>query len=210
MMFERLVLLWQKPHRLKYQRRVGLIAANSLNNLLPMFFTPIISLLVIRQSSTAVWGAFVGVMITINLGAMLVGWGNQEYLLREFTRQPTQVNVLWQTSLRTRLVLGIGVAILCMVLYAPMAGWILLWMTALVLQQSCTVLVTYRRSFVWASAVELAGIVLMLVALLGWGTAVTPERLIQLIALVTAVKAVAMLLYFRDTVGVRHGRFDAP
>jgi len=197
-----------KTNWLKFQRRAGLIAINSLHKGLPMLLTPLISLLVIRQASAAVWGAFVAVLITVQLGTHLVAWGNDTYLLREFSRHPADMADAWQSSLRTRLALFVGLALLAVLLYPQAAGWIVLWGLALALHQSCAVLITYRRDFLFAAVVELAGLAVMLTAVFYVGQAITPDWLLRLFALTTLAKAAVLLLRYWGVVAGGAGRFQ--
>lgn len=197
-----------KTNWLKFQRRAGLIAINSLHKGLPMLLTPLVSLLVIRQASAAVWGTFVALLITVQLGTHLVAWGNDTYLLREFSRHPAGMANAWQSSLRTRLALFVGLALLALLLYPQAAGWIILWGLALVLHQSCAVLVTYRRDFLLAAIVELAGSVAMLTAVFLAGQAITPDWLLRLFALTTLAKAAVLLLRYGGVVAGGYGRFQ--
>jgi O-antigen/teichoic acid export membrane protein len=197
-----------KTNWLKFQRRAGLIAINSLHKGLPMLLTPLVSLLVIRQASVAVWGTFVAVLIMVQLGTHLVAWGNDTYLLREFSRHPAGMAAAWQSSLRTRLALFVGLALLALLLYPQAAGWIILWGLALVLHQSCAVLVTYRRDFLLAALVELAGSVVLLTAVFLAGEAITPDWLLRLFALTTLAKTAVLLLRYGDVVASGNGRFQ--
>ncbi len=109
----------------KLQRRAKLVGANSLHNLLPMLLTPLVSLLVIRQTSAAVWGEFVAWLILEQLAAHVVGWGNDAYLLREFSRNPASLAEAWQSSLQTRLLLFFVLAVLSALFYAHTAVWLI-------------------------------------------------------------------------------------
>jgi O-antigen/teichoic acid export membrane protein len=193
---------------LKLQRRARLIVANSLHQFLPMLLTPLVSLLVIRQTSAAVWGAFVAALIAAQLGAHLVAWGNDAYLLREFSRHPAGMAGAWQSSLRTRLALFVGLALLAALLYRETAVWLILWGAGLALHQSCAVLVTYRRDFLFAAGVELAGLAGLVTAVLYAGEGVTPDWLLRLFALTTLTKAVILLVRYRAVVRGWGGRFQ--
>jgi len=192
----------------KLQRRAGLVAANSLHNLLPMLLTPLVSLLVIRQTAPEVWGAFVGSMITVQLAAHVIAWGNDAYLLRDFSRNPARIPAAWQSCFRTRLLLFGGLALLAVVAYGETAVWLILWGAALMLHQSCAVLITYKRDFILAAAVELSGLAVTITAVWQWGSALTPERLLHLFALVTLVKAAVLLGRYRAIVWGGNGRFQ--
>ncbi|MBE2197664.1 MAG: hypothetical protein IAE79_03570 [Anaerolinea sp.] len=194
--------------RSKLQRRAGLVVANSLHNVLPMLLTPFVSLLVIRQTSAALWGTFVSVLITVQLGAHLAAWGNDAYLLREFSRNPAGIAHAWQSCLRTRLALFAGLALLAALLYPQTAGWIILWGVALALHQSCAVMVTYKRDFLLAAGVELVGLAGMVTAVFCAGEAITPNWLLRLFALTTLAKAIGLLLRYRAIVWGGDGRFQ--
>jgi O-antigen/teichoic acid export membrane protein len=199
--------LWRSPRWVKQQRRAGLVAANSFNNLLPMLFAPVISFLVIRQTSAALWGTFVSVFITVQLGVHIAAWGNHEYLLREFSRSPAAVADAWQTVFRTRLPLILGTAGVCALLYPDMAGWVAVWVVAQALAQSCTVLITYKRDFAFSAGVELGGLVATMTAVLIWRADITPALLIQLFTLVALAKAAVLWFRFRTITWRGDGRF---
>ncbi|MBE7532756.1 MAG: hypothetical protein HS099_23880 [Ardenticatenaceae bacterium] len=197
----------RKPHWLKWQRRARAAAANTANNLLPLIFTPVISLLVIRQSSAAQWGAFVAVLVTVQLGAHIVAWGNQEYLLREFSRAPARIAGAWQSSLLTRSALLACLALTALWLYPGQAGWIIVWGAALVWRQSFNVLVTYKRDFTFAALVEVAGLAVMITAVFLSGDKLATDWLIRLFALTALARSLVLLLRFRWVVRGGHGRF---
>jgi O-antigen/teichoic acid export membrane protein len=192
----------------KWQRRAGLVGVNSLHSLLTMALTPLVSLLVIRQTSAAVWGMFVTVLIAAQLGAHLVAWGNDAYLLRAFSRNPAELADAWQSSLRTRSALFVGLALLAGLFYREMAVWLILLGAGLALQQSCAVLVTYRRDFFFAAGVELAGLAGLVTAVLHIGEALTPDYLLRLFALIALAKAAALLLRYWGVVKEGNGRFQ--
>lgn len=179
-----------------------------MNNLLPTLFAPLLSLLVIRQTSATLWGTFVGVLITVQLGAHIVAWGNHEYLLRDFSRNPASIARLWQTNVQTRMMLFALVALVTALLYPEIAGWVILWGAALILHQSCAVLITYKKVFIFSAAVESIGLVAMIAAVFTWGPQITPNQLVTLFALVTLAKAAILLIRFRAYTWGEYSRFD--
>lgn len=134
----------------KHRRRLQLVVANSLNQILLILFSPLLSFLVIRLSGAELWGSFVNVMIGVQLGASVVSWGNKEYLLREFSRTPAGIAREWQASATSRLPLLVGLGLLLALLYpAGLLPWLLLWAVGLFLSQSHDVLVVYKKSSCW-------------------------------------------------------------
>ncbi len=188
--------------RRKYRRRAALVVANSFHSLLVPVFGIVISLLVVRLNSVELWGAFVDVMIWVQLAAMVVGWGNKEFLLRAFSRQPAQMAARWQSNLVTRsallLAAGLGLALLGW----PGARWplALVWLLALVIAQAHDAAIVYRRRFVPAAGVELAATALTVGGILASGPGLGVDVLVAIFALAAAVRALALSLLFRGDV----------
>ncbi|MDX1436365.1 MAG: hypothetical protein R3335_06120 [Anaerolineales bacterium] len=141
----------------KYLQRGRIVLANSLNSFLLFPLGILISTLIIRLTSPDLWGAVVGVMILAQLGAHVVAWGNQEYLLREFSRTPAGISKAWWQSQLIRLVLlPIPLAILLIAGYrGPILLWGLVWTAGLILRQAYQPLVVYFRDFTYSIVVEL-------------------------------------------------------
>ena len=91
--------------RLRHRGRM--VITNSLNHFIVPLFSVMVSWLVIRRESVALWGALVEVMIVVQLAAHIMHWGHKEYLLRAFSLNPTTIAPPWQTALLTRLLLFI-------------------------------------------------------------------------------------------------------
>ncbi len=163
----------------KARRRLLPIVSNSLNSLLLPLVNIAVSLLVVRQASVELWGAFVSVMIVVQLGAHVVGWGNQEYVLRQFSREPARLMLGWpaqQVALAT------------------------VWTVGLVLAQSFNALVVFRRLFLTALAVELASTVVTLAAVLALGPALSVDGLLLLFTVTSLARALALGLVFRQDI----------
>lgn len=182
----------------KQYRRLKIVATHSLNSLLLPVFNVLISLLVIRLTSATVWGAFIQVLIVVQLGGHIINWGNKEYLLRAFSRRPGEIAVLWQTAFFTRCLLYLpfmGV----MALWGWPADWLLLvwlWGAGLVVAQSFEVMVVYRRAFGFSLVVELVAAGLIVAGVLAWGQALTVADLLGLFAVTQVGKAAAFLFRF--------------
>jgi len=188
----------------KQQRRLLRIATSSLYNILLPFINVIISLLVVRLTSVSLWGHFVAIMLWVQLGAMVVGWGNKEYLLRAFSQRPSALAALWQSSLLTRSALlpPVALALVFILLVGEradglLAGLACLWLGALFWQQSFDVLIVYRRAFVWATAVEATVTAGMVAFLFGRGNRLTVHELAGLFTAAALCKGLAMALRFR-------------
>lgn len=183
----------------RLRRRAFSVATNAINALVLPLLSPLVSLLVIRLASAELWGRFVQVLLLVQLAAHLLIWGNKEYLLREFSRQPARIRALWQSNLLTRLLLIGPVAPLALALGMPAlrTALLLLWLLATAIDQAHEVLVVYHKAFVGQMLVDLAGLGLLLAGVFWLGGSLTLDALIGLFALAEAAKAAALLLWRR-------------
>jgi O-antigen/teichoic acid export membrane protein len=187
------------------------VVAHSLPGLLLPLFSALVALLVIRLTSADVWGAFVYVLVIVQLGSHVVYWGNKDYLLRGFSRRPGELAGLWQTSLFTRSLLFLGFVLVMAAWVRPLSLLLLIcaWGAGLVVAQSFEVLVLYRREFRFRLAVELGGVVLVVAGVLALGGRITVGGLLALFTLSQVGKAAAYVLRFRGQVLHRlAGRVD--
>jgi O-antigen/teichoic acid export membrane protein len=193
----------------KHRRRLGAVVLHSLQSLVLPIFNVLISLLVIRLASVTLWGEFVQLLIVVQLGAHIAGWGNKEYLLRAFSRRPQALAEQWQTAFFTRCWLLPTFAAV-MALWGWPFGWLIgvwLWGIGLFVAQSLEVLVVYQRAFLFALLVELGVTAVIVGGLLWLGGDVSVGWLIALFAGGQLGKAAVYLLYWgRMLLGGRFGR----
>jgi O-antigen/teichoic acid export membrane protein len=185
----RVSLLIRSP---RLRQRALIVAANSANSLLVPLLSPLFSFLVVRLASVSLWGDFVKVLVVAQLAAHVAGWGNKDYLYREFSRAPSQVAAAWQSSLFTRLGLFILAALMLAAFgYSPQRWALMSVLTlCLVLDQSYDVFVLYRRDFLFAFAVEVSGILLLALPVLWLRASLTVDGLIALFAVSNLFKPV--------------------
>ncbi|MCA9940598.1 MAG: hypothetical protein KC418_18295 [Anaerolineales bacterium] len=195
----------------KVQRRFWTVVKNAFNSLLLPIFNVVVSFLVIRRASVDLWGAFVNVMIVVQLAAHVVGWGNKEYLLRAFSQSPATIGRAWLSSLWTRLTL-LALLSVAAWFWGFASGRTLLiigWGLGQVLVQSYDVLVLYRRDFLYAAALELVGLAVMAGVVVWQGPATTLDTLLALFCGVHLAQAAAFAWRFRrDTFLAGGGRLD--
>lgn len=189
---------WRQTKR---GRRLELIGINSANSLVLPIFNTAVSLLVVRLASSELWGEFVTVMLVVQLSTHLIAWGNREYLLRAFSREPNRIAALWQSSLVTRSLLLIG-----FILLVSAAGWplaravlVIVWAAAFVIYQSHEVVIVYRRAFAFSLGVETITFTALLIAIVVSREALSLDRLIAFFAAMVVAKAALLLWHFRST-----------
>jgi O-antigen/teichoic acid export membrane protein len=186
----------------KIIRRGKVVLASSVNSLLAFPLGLLTSSLVIRLTSPGLWGAVVGVMVIVQLSAHVISWGNQEFLLREISRNPSGLSTAWGMSLRNRLVLA-PLALL-LFLFAGYRGELLLlssiWCVGIVLRQSFQPLVVYHRDFTFSIVVDLVTTGLAVLAILSVNTALTFSSAVFILTVQAVLRS--------SILGVRYLRRD--
>lgn len=163
------------------------IVLNSIQNLLTPALNITISALVIRLASQDLWGEFVSWLITAQLVAHILAWGNKEYLLRQFSQHPNQIIGAWWSAFVPRLLF---LVLICPVLLFLNRGWLLiLWIAPLFIAQSLDVMVIFRKHFAFAVMTEMTITIGMLTALL-LADSITPSRLFAVFIIGAWCKAI--------------------
>jgi O-antigen/teichoic acid export membrane protein len=195
----------------KHRRRVGTVLIHSFNNLFLPLSNVLVSLLVVRLASAAVWGSFVPTLLVMQLAAHIINWGNKEYLLRAISRQPGKLAELWQGTFFTRWLLCLAFMGV-MTLWGWPASWLLLiwlWGVSLMVAQSLEPLVLYRRDFVFSFLVEFGASLVLIAWVTILGVQLTVNELVTLFTFTQLGKAAVLLLRFHAQLFSRvRARFD--
>jgi O-antigen/teichoic acid export membrane protein len=185
--------------RKKNLRRVWSILTNSFNSLLVPLFNVIISAVVIRRYSASLWGEFIQVLIVVQFAVSIVAWGNKEYLLREFSRNPGQISRHWQSSLATRLLIATAVVIFFILTVYPrnLGALFIFWGLGQLLYQSMDVIIVYRKDFPFAALIEVLSFSGMLLTITLFSEGFSLKALVTLYAAVTITKALVLFIRYR-------------
>lgn len=197
--------------RRKIRRRLFIVAQNTLNSLLVPIFGIVVSLLVVRLASDELWGGFVAVMVVVQLASHIAGWGNKDYLLREFSRHPNDMASHWQTSLFTRLAFYAVICLSFMVIGSTLQriGLMMLWGLALVIAQSYEVMVVYRKDFSFAIITEVIAVSVLVFAVFALNTQLTVNQLIAFFIVSSLLRAGLFTLRYRQLWQQVHVIIDA-
>lgn len=189
------------PDALTTRARMGIILGNGARQLIVPINNFVISYLVISMASAELWGEFVVRLVLVTLAVHVASWGNHEYLLRAFSRDPEALGSLWRRSIVTRgvflLVAILGSATLG--LRGAELGWTLLWLAAAYGSQSLAVVVLFTRRFGVALLGEVAGLAVTAALLLSRGSVLDVSIVVQAVALgFTARLTVVLTAFFRE------------
>ncbi|WP_411767160.1 lipopolysaccharide biosynthesis protein [Winogradskyella sp. A3E31] len=157
-------------HHYKLLNRAKTVSLYGLGQAIPMVAQLIISLLIIKKYSTALWGEYVTLLLWVNFIIIFSYFGNKSYLLKEFSEQPGKIYTTWLSNFCTRflVLLFIGLLVFFIPLFHPFLIPILIWMFLLFYNQSFEVLILYQKDFKFNFFTELVrnsaiiGIVLFL------------------------------------------------
>ena len=131
------------------KRKLFLVGVNAGRHLIVPIASVIISVLVFKGGSRALWGEAVHYLISVSLIALAVGFGNKDYLLRLFSQEPQKLAEHWRSIFITRIpALLLGMAGLYF-LSASTGIWVLtcFWLLALYLYQSFDAVIQFDQRF---------------------------------------------------------------
>lgn len=113
-------------------------------------------MVVVFRDGAAEWGAFVGTQIVVGLMVHALSWGNKDWLLRKAAEEPASMGRQWQRALWARArFLPVALGIVFFLGHGVETTlWVVLWVLAAFLAQSCDAPILISRRFKRAIAVE--------------------------------------------------------
>ncbi|AWI25360.1 hypothetical protein [Flavobacterium pallidum] len=141
----------------KHLQRISAIFANATRQIMTSVFGIITPFMVIHYFSKGIWGGFVPILLYTLMAIAVVNWGNKEFLLRKFSREPARINFDYSQNLFTRLPLLLLFSCLgffCFPLYYGI--FILLWLTGRYLTHTAEALIMYEKKFKASFWIELS------------------------------------------------------
>ena len=103
----------------KIFNKITPVLGNSLYQLLPGLVNQVLAFFVIKQSGATNWGQVVSLQLVYYIAAHIVSWGNKDYLLVQFSKQPSKINQHLQQSTLTRALILLLPTVLLIVVYYP-------------------------------------------------------------------------------------------
>lgn len=114
-----------------------------------------IPFLVIHYSSKEVWGSFVSILLFSLFAIQIINWGNKEYLLREFSINPSKINQKFSENIVTRLPLVVCFSIVGFLFFSILFGfWITIWIIGRYFNHSVESLILYQKKFKASLGIE--------------------------------------------------------
>jgi O-antigen/teichoic acid export membrane protein len=148
------------------------------------------------------WGEFVYFMIIITLTDFVIAWGQRDYLLREFSRNPAGISIQWQRSLLNRLPLVILSLLFFFLLPYSIEIKIIIssWLLSLFLYKSYDILVVYKKRFSLVIKLEIFSLVVFIVMLFVFVDSLDLTILLLIYTITSFIKTGAVIWYFHHDV----------
>ena len=89
----------------KYIKRLKTISLFGMSQLLSVFSVLILSYIIIQFHSIELWGEYVEILIWTNVFLLFLSFGNNDYLLKLFSKNPSKINQQWTNNLIARSIL---------------------------------------------------------------------------------------------------------
>ena len=178
------------PSLQKLRKRFGQVFQYGAVPILNPLLGVLSSFLVVRFGAIELWGRFVTALILVQLVLQVAAWGNTEFLIRAFSKNPRQLRQLWQRALFPRVGLLIPLLgcffllslkpleFLGLAVYGLMGFWC----------QSFESVLVFQKRFKLRLAVELGGQLLLALCLWGLRQQLDLLLIISTYALVTLIK----------------------
>jgi len=182
----------------KNTARIFSVITHSAKQLTAQVLGLLFSMFVIHYYSQELWGGFVANLLYVSVSLLVLGWGNKDYLLREFAKTPAKIGQLFYTAFSTRLVLLLLSLSLTFLLFpASQSGYLAVWIVAGYLAQSLEVFWMYHRDYLAAIGLEILAF-LWLLMVLDYAGQLTPQILLEWYCWYQAFRAVLYAGLYRS------------
>lgn len=124
------------------------ILSNGIRSIVSPFLSIGFSFVVVNYFSKQLWGEFVDVLLLMLLVTFITNWGNNDFLVRSFSKNPKNIIKNWQDFFLARIPVLI-LFIVCIILYFPnnIVLWLVLWQIASFIFNSFTAVLNYNRDY---------------------------------------------------------------
>ncbi len=171
-----------------------------LSNAIRVFIVPasllINSLIVVHFYGKELWGAFVSILLLINLVTHFLQWGNKEYLVREFSQSPANMATNFYNNLFTRSIL---ILVICPFVYFYSSNlflYLLLWIISSFFYLSTESIIVYTKRFTPQVIIEVFATITLL-CLLYFSPQIHLLRIVQFYTIILFIKTlITVVVYY--------------
>jgi O-antigen/teichoic acid export membrane protein len=155
------------------------------------------SWVITKKFSVELWGEITQITIWVSIATHLCGWGNTEYLLKEFSAKPSDLKILWQKCLRDRLPILLITCCVIAVYFRNTLGLIIAgWCIIEYIYQSYDPVISFYKKFMISVWAEIAGAIVLFLSLFIFRSEINVTLVITFLMLADLVKTIVVIVYF--------------
>ncbi len=174
----------------KIIQRLKTISLFGMSQILSVLSVLILSFIIVKYHSVELWGEYAELLIWTNVFLLFLSFGNNDYLLKSFSKLPSNINQKWTNNLLSRSILLIPSIIL--IYFIPIFNHleIILFLLVLLqfLTQSFKVLIVYHRKFIFNIWVELVYNLALIFCVFYWMDTLSLKPLLISIVIAQGIK----------------------
>lgn len=161
----------------------------------------LVPFLVIYYSKKEIWGEFVSILLFTLIATQFINWGNKEYLLRVFSKIPSEIKNTISSNLVTRFPLVILFSTIGFFYFKLDFGfYIFLWLLGRFLIHSFEVLIVYEKKFVYSTIIESVCFLIFLLTFYYFKSDFSLQTLVILYSLYQLIKGLSYLFLFKEII----------
>lgn len=186
-------------------RRLQIIVTGGAARLLAALSSVILSIVIVRTQSSALWGEVVPFMLMIEFSFSLIGWGALPYLVQKFSLHPHQIKSNWNqvTFSRSWLLLLLWITIIFLSISPAIKISLIIWATGRYVFQSFEPIAQVERNFLFSILMELSSILLIAIPIVLAKAPLKVDTIIFLFSASMVWKAGLSVIFFRHWISPR-------
>lgn len=160
----------------------------------------LMSYLVIKYHSESLWGEVVEHLLIVNLATLFFTWGQNTYLIRSISSDPSKIGLLWQESLLTRSILLILTLVFIAIFYShdsQLFPQIALWLVLNYLYYSIDPIHLFTKTFKIPIFIETLSLISLLLLFGYYKNSLTSFLIIQFYIILFSIKTIVTLFFYR-------------
>jgi O-antigen/teichoic acid export membrane protein len=187
----------------KLLNRIKVVSLFGISQVVSVLAIVLLSLIIIRFHSVELWGEYAEILIWTNVFLLFLSFGNNDYLLKLFSKNPSNINQQWTNNLFARSILL--VPSLLLILFIPIFNHLELIIFIVILfqflNQSFKSLIVFHRKFTLNICVESSYLLALIILVFYNLESLNLKLLLEIILLSQGLKllmfSIALLKYFK-------------
>lgn len=174
----------------KHIKRLKTISLYGISQIVSVLSIVLLSLIIVRYHSVELWGEYAEILIWTNVFLLFLSFGNNDYLLKYFSKSPSTINQQWVSNIIARSLLLIPslVLIYFISIFKNLELYIFLLILFKFLNQSFKPLIVFHRKFRLNIITESFSLLILIILVFNKIDTLNLKLLIQLICLTQAIK----------------------